>query len=68
MSEKVFKKINVTGCSSESYEKAISAAVAKAGESLHGMAWFEVQELRGAVQDGAVIEYQATVAVAFKID
>jgi flavin-binding protein dodecin len=68
VSEKVFKKINVTGCSPESYEKAIGAAVSKAGESLHGMAWFEVRELRGAVQDGAVTEYQATVEVAFKVD
>lgn len=68
MSEKVFKKINVTGCSSSSYEEAIRAAVAKAGESLHGMAWFEVTELRGAVADGAVSEYQATVVVAFRVD
>ena len=68
MSEKVFKKINVTGCSSESYEKAIGAAVAKASESVHGISWFEVRELRGAVEDGAVTEYQATVEVAFKVD
>ena len=68
MSEKVFKKINVTGCSTESYEKAIQAAIAKAGESLHGMAWFEVTEMRGAVADGRVSEYQATVEVAFRVD
>lgn len=68
MSEKVFKKINVTGCSTDSYEKAIRAAVAKAGESLHGMAWFEVTEMRGALSDGAVTEFQATVEVAFRVD
>jgi len=68
MSEKVFKKISVTGCSDKSYEKAIEAAVEKAGESLHGIAWFEVRELRGAVTKAEGIEWQATVEVAFKVD
>ena len=68
MSRKVFKKINVTGCSSESYEDAIRGALEKAGESVHGMAWFEVKEMRGAVVDGKATEWQATVEVAFKVD
>jgi flavin-binding protein dodecin len=68
MGEKVFKKVNVTGCSSDSYEKAIEAAVEKAAESLHGMAWFEVTELRGAIKDGKTSEWQATIQVAFKVD
>lgn len=67
MSESVFKKISVTGCSSENYQKAIEAALAKIGESVHGVSWFEVKELRGGVRDGA-IDWQATLEVAFKID
>jgi flavin-binding protein dodecin len=68
MGTKVYKKISVTGCSDESYERAIAAAVAKAGESVHGMAWFEVTEMRGAIRDGKPSEWQATVEVAFKVD
>ena len=68
MSEKVFKKIAVTGCSSESYEKAISAALEKASESLRNLAWFEVTEFRGGVGPDGKIEWQATIEVAFKID
>lgn len=68
MSTKVFKKITVTGCSEQSYEEAIEAAVAKAAESVHGMAWFEVTEMRGAIQDGKPCEWQATVDVGFKVD
>jgi len=67
MAEKVYKKIRVTGCSNESYEKAIEAAVRKAGESLRGVSWFEVAELRGAIAEGS-LEWQATIDVAFKID
>ena len=68
MSERVYKKITVTGCSQEGYDKAIRAAVDKASKSLHGLAWFEVKELRGGIREGGVIEFQATVDVAFKLD
>jgi flavin-binding protein dodecin len=67
MPDTVFKKITVTGCSTDSYETAIEAAISKTSESLHGLSWFEVTELRGGIRDGA-LEYQATVEVAFKID
>jgi hypothetical protein len=67
MPETVYKKITVTGCSTESYEKAIEAAVEKASQSLRGLSWFEATEFRGGIRDGA-LEYQATIEVAFKID
>jgi hypothetical protein len=68
MSDRVYKKISVTGCSDEGYEQAIRLAVSKASESLHGLAWFEVKEMRGGIREGGALEYQATVEVAFKID
>jgi flavin-binding protein dodecin len=64
----VFKKINVTGCSSESFEKAIETAVEKASESLRNLAWFEVRELRGGLGSDGQIEWQANIEVAFKVD
>ena len=68
MSETVYKKISVTGCSPESYEKAIQAAVQKASESLRGLSWFEVKEHRGGIRPDGALEYQATLDVAFKVD
>lgn len=68
MGTKVYKKITVTGCSDRSYEEAIGAAIEKAAASVHAMAWFEVTELRGAIQDGKPSEWQATVDVGFKVD
>ena len=68
MAEKVFKKISVTGCSSQSYEKAIEAAVEKASESLRSLSWFEVTEFRGGITPDGGIEFQATLDVAFKVD
>ena len=68
MADKVFKKITVTGCSSDSYEKAVEVVVKKASESLRGLAWFEVTEFRGGLGSDGSIEWQATVEVAFKVD
>lgn len=68
MKSKVYKKIRIVGCSEKSYEHAIEQAVKKASESVHGMSWFEVVELRGAVSGGKVAEWQATVEVALKVD
>ena len=68
MAEKVFKKISVTGCSNESFEKAVEVAVEKASESLRGLAWFEVKEFRGGLGSDGAIEWQATIDVAFTVD
>lgn len=65
---KAYKKIEVVGVSSESVSAAIDAAIAKAKESVRGLAWFEVDEVRGKITDGAVAEYQVTVRVGFRLD
>jgi len=68
MTDKVYKKVRVVGCSAESYEKAVEVAISKASESLHGISWFEVVEFRGAVANGKAVEWQATVDLGFKLD
>jgi hypothetical protein len=68
MSDKVYKKIDVVGCSPVSIEKAIAAAVAKASESLHGLSWFELKEVRGSIKDGKPTEWQVTLQLGFKLD
>ncbi|HXK59227.1 MAG TPA: dodecin family protein [Acidobacteriota bacterium] len=67
MSERVYKKIRIVGVSTESYEKAIQNAIAEAQKTLHGLAWFEVVEQRGAIVDGT-IEFQVTIEIGFKIE
>ena len=68
MPETVFKKITVTGCSTDSYEKAIETAIEKASQSLRGLSWFEVTEFRGGLGADGQIEWQASIDVAFKVD
>lgn len=68
MTDPTFKKIEVVGTSPNSFSEATANGVAKASETVHGMSWFEVVELRGAIADGKVKQYQATLRVGFKVD
>lgn len=68
MGDKVYKKIRVVGCAAESFDRAVELGIAKASETLHGVSWFEVVEVRGAVRDGKPTEWQVTLELGFKID
>lgn len=65
---KAYKKIEIVGISKNSLSEAIDTAIDKANDSLHGLAWFEVAEMRGRIEEGKVSEYQATVRIGFKLD
>lgn len=65
---RIYKKVEVIGTSSESVETAIQRAVDRAKESLEKLSWFEVQEVRGHIDDdGKVSEYQVVLKIAFEL-
>jgi flavin-binding protein dodecin len=68
MSNKVFKKIEITGTSEVSLEDAIQGAVSKASKTIRNMRWFEVVETRGALEDGKVSQWQVTLKIGFGLD
>ena len=68
MSDHVYKSIEITGSSPEGVTQAIDRAVGKAAESLRGLDWFQVTEIRGHIEGGAVAHYQVTLKVGFRLD
>lgn len=68
MSDHVYKKIELTGSSTVSIEDAVQRAVAKAGETVRNLRWFEVVDTRGYIEEGAVAYYQVTIKVGFTLD
>lgn len=68
MSDHAYKMIEVVGSSKKSTDDAIEKAVAKAGESLHNLDWFEVLDTRGHIVDGKIAHYQVTVKIGFRLD
>ena len=66
--QRIYKKVEVIGVSQESVEGAIQAAVSRARQSLEKWSWFEVDEIRGHInQDGKVTEYQVVLKIAFEL-
>jgi flavin-binding protein dodecin len=69
MSDHVYKTVEITGSSSEGVTQAIDRAVAKASQTLRGLDWFEVQEIRGHIgDDGRVAHYQVTTKIGFRLE
>lgn len=67
MTEHVYKKIEIVGSSKESVEAAIRNALAKAGETVQNMRWFEVVDTRGFIEDSKVAYYQVTLKIGFHV-
>jgi flavin-binding protein dodecin len=67
MDNRTYKLIEIVGVSEESYAAATKNAIDRASQTLKGLGWFEVTELRGLIQDGKVSEYQVTLKVGFRL-
>ncbi len=64
---KTYKLIELVGTSAERYEDAIANAINQASKTLKAISWYEVVQMRGAVNDGNVTEYQVILKVGFKL-
>ena len=68
MSESVYKVVELVGTSTESWEKAASAAVERASQSLRDLRIAEVVQLDMQLEGGKVVSYRAKVKVSFKFE
>jgi hypothetical protein len=68
MAESVYKVIELVGTSTESWEKAATAAVERAAQSLRDLRIAEVVQLDMHLEDGKVQMYRAKVKVSFKYE
>ena len=68
MAESVYKIIELVGTSTESWEKAATAAVQRAGKSLRDLRVAEITQLDMTMDNGKVKAYRAKVKVSFKFE
>ncbi|MDQ3964157.1 MAG: dodecin family protein [Actinomycetota bacterium] len=68
MAESVYKIIELVGTSTESWERATAAAVAKASTSLRDLRIAEVSQLDVQIEEGRVVNYRAKLKVSFKYE
>ena len=68
MAESVYKVIELVGTSSDSWEKAATTAVERAGKTLRDLRVAEVTTLDMTIEDGKVRMYRAKVKISFKYE
>jgi hypothetical protein len=67
MAGHTYKVIELVGTSDAGVTEAINEAVSRASQSLKGLDWFEVGEIRGQIEDGKPAWYQVAVKIGFRV-
>jgi dodecin len=68
VSDHVYRLSEIVGSSPASIDEAIRNAIAKAGETVRNIEWFQVTEVRGQVVDNGVAYFQVTLKIGFRVD
>ena len=68
MADSVYKVIELIGTSTESWEKAATAAVERASQTLRDLRIAEIVQLDMHLEEGKVVAYRAKVKVSFKYE
>ena len=68
MVDHVYRVTEIVGTSPDSLDAAIRNGIDRAAQTLHGLDWFEVTEIRGHLADGAVAHFQVSLKVGFRLD
>ena len=67
MPEKTYKVIELVGVSENTMEEAIRNALDRASQTLKGLDWFEVTDVRGLIQGGKVSQFRVKLKVGVRI-
>jgi flavin-binding protein dodecin len=68
MSNHTYRVTEIVGTSEESLDDAIRNGIARASTTLRGMDWFEVTEIRGHLNEGAIQHFQVGLKVGFRLE
>ena len=63
---RIYNITEIVGSSPESSDQAVANAVAEASMTLRNLEWFEVQSVRGKLDEGTVAHWQVTIKVGFR--
>lgn len=68
MADHVYRVTEIVGSSPENLDTAIRNAIARASKTLRNLDWFEITNVRGALEGGSIAHYQVTLKVGFRIE
>ncbi len=68
MTNRTYRVSEIVGTSPDGIDEAIRNGVARAGQTLRHLDWFEVLQVRGQIKDGAVEHFQVSMKVGFRLE
>ena len=68
MTNHTYRVTEVVGTSPEGIDTAIRNALARAGDTLRNLDWFEVTQIRGQIEGSDVAHWQVGLKVGFRLD
>ncbi|GAA2769583.1 dodecin [Streptomyces showdoensis] len=68
MSNHTYRVTEIVGTSTEGVDQAIRNGIERAAQTLRGLDWFEVTQVRGHLVDGSIEHYQVGLKVGFRLE
>jgi flavin-binding protein dodecin len=68
MSNHTYRVTEIVGTSTEGIDQAVRNGIARAAQTLRKLDWFEVTQVRGHIENGAIAHYQVGLKVGFRLD
>ena len=63
-----YKITEIVGSSDEGLDSAIRNGITRASKTLRNLDWFEVTDIRGAMNEGQIGWFQVTMKVGFRLE
>ncbi len=68
MTNHTYRVIEIVGTSPDSVDAAIRNGLVRAAKTTRGLDWFEVQSVRGHLENGTLAHFQVTLKVGFRLE
>ena len=68
MSSHTYRIAEIVGTSHNSIDEAVRNGLGRASKTLRNLDWFEVEGIRGHLQDGQIGHVQVTMKVGFRLE
>ncbi len=68
MSNHTYRVTEIVGTSPDGVDAAIRSGIKRAAQTLRGLDWFEVGEIRGHLENGEISHVQVTMKVGFRLE
>ena len=68
MSSRTYRVTEIVGTSPDGIDQAIKNGIGRAAMTLRHVDWFEVTQVRGHLEDGAVEHFQVTMKLGFRLE